>query len=344
MTANKQILAVPTNIITGFLGVGKTSAILHLLQQKPSNERWAVLVNEFGEIGVDGSIITGQSPQKPGLFIQEVPGGCMCCASGVPMQVALNKLLKQAQPDRLLIEPTGLGHPKEVIGVLSSQHYQKSLALQKIITLVDARNLDDKRYTNHDSFNQQLAIADVIIGNKHDLYTTKNSERLISYIKSLTNKKCQLYFSEHGKLPLDWLEGATQHLEQKNKPHHHHHHHHHHDENKSVSAEIMPIPNTGYIEAINQGEGFFSIGWRFSSDKIFDRQKLFTFFKTLKVVRVKAVVITNEGSLSVNVVNNDLFETPLTSCLESKIEIICLSLDKSWRQKLLQSLTSLKTA
>lgn len=64
MTANKQILAVPTNIITGFLGVGKTSAILHLLQQKPSNERWAVLVNEFGEIGVDGSIISAQSPQK----------------------------------------------------------------------------------------------------------------------------------------------------------------------------------------------------------------------------------------------------------------------------------------
>ena len=106
----------------------------------------------------------------------------------------------------------------------------------------------------------------------------------------------------------------------------------------------MPIPNTGYIEAINQGEGFFSIGWRFSSDKIFDRQKLFTFFKTLKVVRVKAVVITDAGSLSVNVVNNDLFETPLTSCLETKIEIICLSLDKSWRQQLLQSLTALKTA
>jgi hypothetical protein len=64
MTSDKQILAVPTNIITGFLGVGKTSAILHLLKQKPSDERWAVLVNEFGEIGVDGSIISGQSPQK----------------------------------------------------------------------------------------------------------------------------------------------------------------------------------------------------------------------------------------------------------------------------------------
>jgi G3E family GTPase len=337
MTANKQILAVPTNVITGFLGVGKTSAILHLLQQKPSNERWAVLVNEFGEIGVDGSIITGQSSQKQGLFIQEVPGGCMCCASGVPMQVALNKLIKQAQPDRLLIEPTGLGHPKEVIDVLSSQHYQKSLMLQKIVTLVDARNLDDKRYTNHDTFNQQLAIADVIIGNKHDLYSAKNSERLINYTKSLAIKKRQIYFSEHGKLQLNWLDGETQHIEQKNRTHHHHHHH---DESETVSAEDMPIPNTGYIEAINQGEGFFSIGWRFSSDKIFNRHKLFTFFKALKVVRIKAVVITEAGSLSINVANDDISEASLTHCLESKIEIICLSLDKSWRQQLLQSLTS----
>ena len=57
---NQKILAVPTNIITGFLGAGKTSAILHLLRQKPADERWAVLVNEFGEIGVDGSLLNGQ--------------------------------------------------------------------------------------------------------------------------------------------------------------------------------------------------------------------------------------------------------------------------------------------
>ena len=337
MTSDKQILAVPTNIITGFLGVGKTSAILHLLQQKPSNERWAVLVNEFGEIGVDGSIISGQSPQKKGVFIQEVPGGCMCCASGVPMQVALNKLLRHAQPDRLLIEPTGLGHPKEVIEVLSSQHYQKSLALKKIITLVDARNLHDKRYTSHGIFNQQLAIADVIIGNKHDLYSARDSEQLINYTKSLTNKTCQLYFSEHGKLQLNWLDGATRYTQYTNKEHHHHH------ENKKVTAEVMPIPSNGYIEAINQGEGFFSIGWRFSSDKIFDRQKLFSFFKALKVIRVKAVVITNEGSISINKSNNDMTETLLTRCEESRIEIICSSLDKSWRQQLLQSLQALDT-
>ncbi len=121
---NEKIQNVPTNIITGFLGVGKTSAILQLLKNKPSNERWAVLVNEFGEIGVDGSLMTSQHHNEQGVFIREVAGGCMCCAAGVPMQVALNQLLTQAKPDRLLIEPTGLGHPKEVLRVLSAKHYQ----------------------------------------------------------------------------------------------------------------------------------------------------------------------------------------------------------------------------
>ncbi len=135
----QKISAVPTNIITGFLGVGKTSAILHLLNHKPANERWAVLVNEFGEIGVDGSLFQGQYTHEQGAFVGEVPGGCLCCAAGVPMEMALNQLLKRAKPDRLLIEPTGLGHPKEVLQVLSAEHYREILDLQKILTLVDAR-------------------------------------------------------------------------------------------------------------------------------------------------------------------------------------------------------------
>ena len=132
----KKIQSVPTNIITGFLGVGKTSAILHLLKSKPDSERWAVLVNEFGEIGVDGSLFEGQHNEEGNVFIREVPGGCMCCAAGLPMQIALNQLLTRAKPDRLLIEPTGLGHPIEVIEVLTSDYNLEALSIEKTITLV----------------------------------------------------------------------------------------------------------------------------------------------------------------------------------------------------------------
>ena len=106
-----MIKAVPTNIITGFLGVGKTSSLLHLLKQKPANERWAILINEFGEIGIDGSLVNGSRNKAPNnnasnekrVFIREVPGGCMCCAAGLPMQIALNQLLAESKPNRLLI-------------------------------------------------------------------------------------------------------------------------------------------------------------------------------------------------------------------------------------------------
>lgn len=92
----------------GFLGVGKTTAILDLFKQKPKNENWAVLVNEFGKIGIDGAIYSAA-----GITVKEVAGGCLCCAVGLPFQVSVNRLLKEVRPDRLLIEPTGLGHPKK---------------------------------------------------------------------------------------------------------------------------------------------------------------------------------------------------------------------------------------
>ena len=69
---------IPVNVITGFLGVGKTSAILKLLEQKPADEHWAILVNEFGEIGVDRGLVQGQLAPRNDIMVFEVPGGCMC--------------------------------------------------------------------------------------------------------------------------------------------------------------------------------------------------------------------------------------------------------------------------
>ena len=104
-----SITQVPTNIITGFLGVGKTTVIQKLLSQKPVEERWAVLVNEFGEVGIDSNLFSRAKGQNNSVTISQVPGGCMCCTNGLPMQMALNLLLKESKPHRLLIEPTGLG-------------------------------------------------------------------------------------------------------------------------------------------------------------------------------------------------------------------------------------------
>lgn len=336
MSSDKTpILGVPTNIITGFLGVGKTTAILNLMKNKPADESWAILVNEFGEIGVDGSLIQGNDRKKQ-VFIREVPGGCMCCAAGLPMQIALNQLLSEAKPDRLLIEPTGLGHPKEVLEVLSSEHYRKVLSLQKNITLVDARKLSDTRYSEHDTFNQQITIADTIVGNKVDLYKSGDAEQLAEYVAQVCHPDTKLIFAHHGKIPSDEFSGNTNFYHHQA---HGHHHHHDHKQDKPLASEL-PMPESGMIKASNQGEGFESIGWRFAADKLFDRQQLLKVLVGLKAERMKAVFITQSGIFGYNLTEDGLTECELDECIETRIEVIGQSIDSDLENHLIQCLVS----
>ncbi len=331
MKPSKKIISnIPTNIITGFLGTGKTTAILHLLKQKAANERWAVLVNEFGEIGVDGSLFQGQVREEQGVFIKEVPGGCMCCTAGLPMQVALNFLLTRAQPDRLLIEPTGIGHPIEVLGVLSEDHYRNVLSIQKIVTLVDARKLSDTRYTNHDTFNQQIAIADILVGNKQDLYRTEDKANLEAYAREKGSPQVQVMFTEQGIFASELLEGKT-----KSVPPHHHHLS---PSDPSPNISIESIPKCGYLKASNRGEGYQSIGWRFSPIKVFDHLKLITFLSGLKVERLKAIFITTNGVFGYNLSDSALLELELDDASESRIEIISTDIIENWEEMLFSCL------
>lgn len=325
-----KIKSVPTNVITGFLGTGKTSAILHLLKNKPSNEHWAVLVNEFGEIGVDGSLLEGHYTEQQGVFIREVPGGCMCCTAGVPMQVALNQLLTRAKPDRLLIEPTGLGHPKEVLQVLSAQHYQGVLLLQKTLTLVDARNLSDERYTTHDTFNQQIAMADIVIGNKLDLYKKNDEPKLMTYVKKLGKPDAKVVFAKHGEIALSLLAGSTTNLLPSLPLEHSHH-----KSNNDILPSEASIPDCGFIKAMNEGQGYVSTGWRFSSDILFNYNKLLSFLTSIEAQRIKAVFITDNGPFSYNITENSNTEDRLNNCIESRIEIIAEHRSHSWEASLI---------
>ena len=337
-----MIKAVPTNIITGFLGVGKTSSLLHLLKQKPANERWAILINEFGEIGIDGSLVNGSRNKAPNnnasnekrVFIREVPGGCMCCAAGLPMQIALNQLLAESKPDRLLIEPTGLGHPIEVLQTLAAEHYQDVLDIQKTVTLVDARKLADPRYTSHDTFNQQIAIADVIVGNKQDLYTHSDAEALETYVVQRTKPNTPVLLCEKGEFPISVLKGSSSaltHIKAQKL--------HDHKTTTTPSINEQPFPDSGVLRVENKGEGFKAVGWRFSPSKEFDRIALLKWMHNLNVERLKAVVITSDGVFSYNVVDNEVTEAELSECSETKIEIIAIELDPIWDEELTKCLS-----
>ena len=330
----EKLNAIPTNIITGFLGVGKTTTILHLLKQKPSNERWAVLVNEFGEVGIDGSLLQGSHSEESGVFIREVPGGCMCCAAGLPMHIALNQLLARAKPDRLLIEPSGLGHPKEVLEVLSAKYYKDVLDIQKNITLVDARKLHDKRYTGHNTFVQQIDIADVVIGNKQDLYQVEDRDLLHSYLKSHRHTPPRVIYANHGQINPNILYGPSEMVQiiSLSQPHFH--------GRDTVTIDNASIPDSGYLKVQNSGEGYHSIGWRFSASKCFDHRKIYAWLSGLQVQRMKAVFITDEGIYAYNMTSDALTQLELDECNESKIEIIAFEINEKWEQALFDCLVS----
>ena len=129
---------IPTHLIAGPLGAGKTTLIRELLAQKPQDERWAVLINEFGQIGLDAALLTTDAD---GVALGEVAGGCLCCVNGAPFQVGLGRLLRQARPDRLLIEPSGLGHPVELLHQLQQEPWRAVLAVQPSLVVLDAAAL-----------------------------------------------------------------------------------------------------------------------------------------------------------------------------------------------------------
>ena len=335
--SSDQISGVATNIITGFLGVGKTSAILHLLKTKPTEERWAVLVNEFGEIGLDGALLEGRYSEQQGVFIREVPGGCMCCTAGLPMRVALTQLLRRARPDRLLIEASGLGHPEEVLQTLNDDDFQGVIAMQKVITLVDARHFSDQRYVEHKTFQQQIAIADIIIGNKEDLYTEKDRKALKLYLEERATKTTKPVFTEQGRIDFSLFDSEKNEVPQGapsslvNNPE---------LSNTEHKAHLFnaPFPDCGYIKAINQGEGFFSVGWRFSSRFEFDRNSLFIFLSGMNVERLKATFLTNEGCFAYNLTKDSFTEMSFDYLDESRIEIITREQGCDWESELFDCL------
>ena len=315
--AKDPVTQIPTNIITGFLGVGKTTAIQKLLSQKPVAEQWAVLVNEFGEVGIDSNLFPSANGHKSGVTIRQVPGGCMCCTNGLPMQMALNLLLQESKPHRLLIEPTGLGHPKEVLAILSGEYYREVLNLQATLSLVDARKINDPRYTSNDTFNQQIEIAEVVIANKADLYHSDDFPLLVGYVdENFGLDQKQIYQVRHGAVELEWLARPASEKNQNayckvatvN--------------NSSVLPPTLGTPREGFVSADNAGDGFFSRGWIFNPGWQFDPVKLLSLFQGLDVERLKGVFITSEGFIGFNKVDDVVTQLRFNFMPDSRVEVI----------------------
>jgi G3E family GTPase len=300
----KSLNNIPTNLVMGFLGVGKTTAILDLFRQKPKSENWAVLVNEFGKIGIDGAIYSAA-----GITVKEVAGGCLCCAVGLPFQVSVNRLLKDVKPDRLLIEPTGLGHPKKVLDMLMAGTFKEVLQLRASICLVDPQKLKDSRYTRHETFIDQIALADVLVANKMDLADAEAISLFQQWAGNSLPEKSLIAQTQHGQLDVAWLDLGRNPQRQASFP------------NAHKNTKLYPVNNADYPLS-NKAGGYQSIGHVFPAESCFDYHQLSDLLSQLKVERIKGILKTNKGWFIINATDGNIKYVPTSSSDNSRIEII----------------------
>lgn len=328
-----KIQAIPTNLITGFLGSGKTTAILNLLRTRPENSRWAVLVNEFGDVGIDGAMLEKEQ-LNDGVFIKEVPGGCLCCAAGLPLQIALNLLIKKAAPDRILIEPTGVGHPKKVLDVLTGEFYQSVLDLKATICLVEAHKLTQAKYLDNETFIDQLNIADIVLASKSDQATEEELKHFYQFFQSYDIPKDHVNSIEFGEFSAELLdiERNIQRCVTFPDAHSHSHSHAHQthvdkkrteiEQIEEIQQEISADDDYSWQKFENNGQGYYGCGWIFSHTIIFDEDKLENFVKNDSFSRVKGIFHTNNNWLLFNRSEQDFTKEKLSQSADSRIEII----------------------
>jgi len=250
---------IPATVVTGFLGAGKTTLIRHMLQNA-QGKRIALIINEFGDLGVDGDILKGCGDETcTEDDIMELSNGCICCTVAddfIPTMQAL--LERENKPDHIVIETSGLALPQPLIRAFNWPEISTKVTVDGVVTVVDGKAVTEGRFAHNveaidaqrkldenldhetplsELYRDQIACADMIVVNKSDLLTKDETAKIISDLKTNSREGVQVVTSTMGALPIDILlgqgVGAEGDLASRHEVHHHHDHgeneEHHHD-------------------------------------------------------------------------------------------------------------------
>ena len=219
------------DIFSGFLGAGKTTLIKKLIKEAYNNEKVVLIENEFGEIGIDGGFL-----QDAGIEITEMNSGCICCSLVGDFTKALEKVLDEYKPDRIIIEPSGVGKLSDIIKAVQKLDSPDAV-LNCFTTVADAGKCKMYMKNFGEFYNDQIAHASAIVLSHTDVAKEKKIEESVALIKE-HNSDAVIITTPWDKLSgtdilsamerRDTLEDALKKLEEE--AHHHKHHHHDHDE------------------------------------------------------------------------------------------------------------------
>ena len=310
---------VPVHIVTGFLGSGKTTLIHSLLEQKPVDEKWAILVNEFGQIGIDQAMFD----QRDDVVVKGLPGGCLCCQLAFVLQAALVNLLARSKPDRVIIEPSGLGHPAGLLDLLRGEAFEDVVAVQDIIATLDPRRLDEARVREHETFQDQLNMADAIAITMGEQASTAQHQQVQQFIGELWPPRKWVHTVEQGALPVALLldSGQARQEETHAMP----------AEHQTLAAsphlegaffDFPPPPGQPQQQTAN-ALGYTSTGVRWHPSERFDLDRLAAWLGELPAAaRVKGVFHTDSGWKRLNRADGTLSVERCAWRQDSRLEVI----------------------
>ena len=251
---------IPATVITGFLGAGKTTLIRHMLQNA-QGRRIALIINEFGDLGVDGDILKGCGDETcRDEDVVELSNGCICCTVAEDFIPTLETLLaREDRPDHIVIETSGLALPQPLVRAFNWPAVRNAVTVDGVVTVVDGKAVEEGRFAHdikavdaqraadenldHETplselFEDQIACADMIVVNKTDLLEDAGAG-LSARLKGEARSGVQVVKASMGALPVDVLLGQGIGAEDDMAARHevHHHHHHHHDEDHHEDDE-----------------------------------------------------------------------------------------------------------
>ena len=220
------------DIISGFLGAGKTTLIKKLIKESLSNEKVVLIENEFGEIGIDGAFL-----KDAGIEITEMNSGCICCSLVGDFSEALKKVVNEYNPDRIIIEPSGVGKLSDVIQAVMNVH-DDELQLNSFVTVIDAKKCRTYSVNFGEFFNNQIEYASTIILSRTQDINHDKLHQAIDIIKSL-NTTANIITTPWDDITGDTIMNAFENKdslkdimmkEEEICPECGHHHEHHHDD------------------------------------------------------------------------------------------------------------------
>ncbi|MBO2928939.1 cobalamin biosynthesis protein CobW [Metapseudomonas otitidis] len=278
----KTLAKLPVTIVTGFLGAGKTTLLRHMLDNA-QGRRIAVIVNEFGELGIDGDILKqcsiGCSEEEAVGRVFELANGCLCCTVQEEFFPVMRELVaRRGDLDQILIETSGLALPKPLVQAFQWPEIRNACTVDAVITVVDSpavaagtfaafpEQVDEQRKQDpnldhesplHELFEDQLASADLVILNKTDLLDADALAAVRAEVSEELPPAVKVVEAASGKLPLDVLLGlnAEAELHIDSRPTHHDHEEHEdhdHDEFDSFHVDLPEVDERALLAALGQ--------------------------------------------------------------------------------------------